>query len=139
LTVEIAGVVAAPVASPVVPIAPPTTGPVGPPLPDEPGVRRLSGADRYATAAAIVADSFPTGPVPVVFIATGETYADALAGGPAADALGGPVLPVAEAGIPAPILAELDRLDPASIVILGGAGRSATPSQASSGPSPPAR
>jgi hypothetical protein len=48
-----------------------------------------------------VADSFPTGPVPVVFIATGESYADALAGGPAADVLGGPVLPVAKAGIPA--------------------------------------
>lgn len=78
------------------------------------------GADRYATAAAIVQDSFPAGPVPVVFIATGEAFADALAGGPAADVLGGPVLPVARAGIPGPILAELDRLDPARIVILGG-------------------
>jgi beta-lactamase superfamily II metal-dependent hydrolase/putative cell wall-binding protein len=90
------------------------------PTPDEPGMKRLAGPDRYATAAAIVQDSFPAGPVPVVLIATGEAYADALAGGPAADVLGGPVLPVAKAGIPAPIRSELQRLDPARIVILGG-------------------
>ena len=83
---------------------------------------RLGGTDRYATAAAIVRDSFPAGPVPVLLVATGEAYADALAGGPAADALGGPVLPVARAGIPAPIRSELERLDPGRIVVLGGPG-----------------
>jgi len=62
------------------------------PVPDEPGTKRLAGSDRYATAAAIVQDSFPAGPVPVVFVSAGEAYADALAGGPAADMLGGPVL-----------------------------------------------
>jgi putative cell wall-binding protein/beta-lactamase superfamily II metal-dependent hydrolase len=92
------------------------------PAPDEPGTKRLAGNDRYSTAAAIVRDSYPAGPVPVIFIATGEAFADALAGGPAADVLGGPVLPVAKAGIPASILSELDRLDPARIVILGGPG-----------------
>jgi len=97
-----------------------STDPAAPPVPDQPGTKRLAGADRYATAAAIVQDSFPAGPVPVVFIATGEAFADALAGGPAADVVGGPVLPVAKVGIPGPILAELDRLDPARIVILGG-------------------
>lgn len=98
------------------------TGSAPPPVPDQPGTKRLGGADRYATAAAIVQDSFPAGPVPIVFIATGEAFADALAGGPAAAALGGPILPVAKAGIPAPILAEPDRLDPERIVILGGPG-----------------
>lgn len=102
--------------------APPPTAPAPGPLPDQPGTKRLAGTDRYSTAAAIVADSFPTGPVPVVYIATGESYADALAGGPAADVQGGPVLPVAKTGIPVPILAELDRLDPARIVVLGGPG-----------------
>ena len=92
------------------------------PVPDEPGTKRLSGADRYVTAAAIVQDSFPAGPVPVVFIATGEAFADALAGGPAADVLGGPVLPVARTGIPSPVRSELLRLKPARIVILGGVG-----------------
>jgi putative cell wall-binding protein len=104
------------------PTPPPVVGPAPPPVPDEPGTKRLAGADRYATAAAIVQDSFPAGPVPVVFIATGEAFADALAGGPAADALGGPVLPVARAGLPAPIRAELTRLQPGRIVILGGSG-----------------
>jgi putative cell wall-binding protein/beta-lactamase superfamily II metal-dependent hydrolase len=92
------------------------------PTPDEPGTKRLGGSDRYSTAAEIVRDSFPSGPVPVLFVATGEAFADALAGGPAADVLGGPVLPVAKAGIPASILDELERLDPARIVILGGPG-----------------
>ncbi len=97
-------------------------GPAPSPTPDEPGTKRLSGADRYATAARIVQDSFPAGPVPVLFIATGEAFADALAGGPAADVLGGPVLPVAKAAIPAPIRDELSRLRPARIVVLGGPG-----------------
>lgn len=92
------------------------------PSPDEPGMKRLAGNDRYATAAKIVQDSFPAGPVPVVFIATGEAFADALAGGPAADVLGGPLLPVAKASIPTSIRSELDRLNPARIVILGGPG-----------------
>jgi putative cell wall-binding protein/beta-lactamase superfamily II metal-dependent hydrolase len=92
------------------------------PTPDEPGMKRLAGADRYATAAEIVQDSFPSGPVPVLFVATGEAFADALAGGPAADVLGGPVLPVAKASIPSAIRSELSRLDPARIVILGGPG-----------------
>lgn len=90
------------------------------PPPADRGTKRLAGTDRYATAAQIVRHSFPAGPVPVVFIATGEAFADALAGGPAAHVLGGPVLPVAKAGIPASTLGELDRLNPGRIVILGG-------------------
>ena len=100
----------------------PAPQPAPGPTPDEPGTKRLAGADRYATAAAIVKGSFPAGTVPVLFVATGEQFADALAGGPAADVLGGPVLPVAKAGISAPIRSELSRLQPARIVILGGSG-----------------
>jgi putative cell wall-binding protein len=92
------------------------------PVPDQPGTKRLSGLDRYATAAAIVRDSFPDGPVPVAVVATGEAFADALAGGPAADELGGPVLPVTRTSIPAAVRTELDRLDPGRIVVLGGTG-----------------
>lgn len=84
--------------------------------------RRLAGADRYATAAAIARDAFPAGSVPVVLVATGEAYADALAGGPAADLLGGPVLPVTMTGIPAVIRSELQRLAPGRILVLGGPG-----------------
>jgi hypothetical protein len=83
-------------------------------------VDRRAGADRYATAAAISAASFAPG-VPVVFIATGQSYPDALAGGPAAAKEGGPLLLV-RSFIPLATANELQRLGPARIVVLGGAG-----------------
>jgi putative cell wall-binding protein len=82
-------------------------------------VRRLAGADRYGTAAAISADTFSPG-VPVAFIATGLHFPDALAGVPAAAKLGGPILLVSATGVPAATAAELQRLAPGRIVILGG-------------------
>jgi subtilisin family serine protease len=85
-------------------------------------VTRLYGANRYATAAAISAGlDFPAG-VPVVYIATGENFPDALAGVPAAGQDGGPLLLVNAAGIPPETGAELARLQPQRIVILGGPG-----------------
>jgi putative cell wall-binding protein len=83
------------------------------------GVVRVAGPDRFATAAALSARTFEPG-VPVVYVATGETFADALAGGPAAAVSGGPVLLVARDRVPAATAAELQRLRPASIVVLGG-------------------
>jgi putative cell wall-binding protein len=85
-------------------------------------VVRRAGNDRYATAAEISRAAFTAAPVAIAYIATGEAYPDALAGGPAAFGHGGPVLPVATSGIPAPIRAELERLKPARIVVLGGTG-----------------
>jgi putative cell wall-binding protein len=113
LSVELAGT--APVLSP-----PPTTPAT--PVPDVAGTKRLAGSDRYATAATVVADSFAGGTVPVAFVASGQGFADALAGGPAAAHLGGPVLTVTRTGIPASVRAELARLQPARIVVLGGTG-----------------
>jgi putative cell wall-binding protein len=81
-------------------------------------VDRFDGADRYATAAAISAGTFPAG-VPVVYVATGRNFPDALAGGPAAARDRGPVLLV-NGGIPAVTSAELQRLQPQRIVVLGG-------------------
>ncbi|MBI3746197.1 MAG: cell wall-binding repeat-containing protein [Chloroflexi bacterium] len=80
---------------------------------------RLSGPDRYATAAAISAATYAPG-VPVAYIATGENFADALAGAPAAGSAGGPILLVPTSSIPSVIAAELTRLQPARIVVLGG-------------------
>ncbi len=85
-----------------------------------PTVARLSGPDRYATAAAISAATFPSPPVPVAYVATGQDFPDALAGGPAAAAEGGPVLLVTRDAIPAVVAAELSRLRPAKIRVLGG-------------------
>ena len=82
-------------------------------------VTRLAGADRFATAAAISQAHFGPG-VPVVYITNGLNFPDALAGGPAAAKTGGPILPVRADAIPASIAAELGRLNPARIVVLGG-------------------
>jgi putative cell wall-binding protein len=84
-------------------------------------VTRIAGADRYATAAAISAATFAPG-VPVAYIATGRSYADALAGSVAAALAPGPMLLVPGDWVPTTVVNELSRLQPGRIVILGGAG-----------------
>ena len=96
-------------------VPPPITGDT-----DETDVTRLAGADRYATAAAISRASFDPG-VSAVYIATGTTFPDALAGAAAAARFGAPVLLVRPDELPASTAAELGRLRPGRIVILGGA------------------
>ena len=85
-----------------------------------PAVGRLAGPDRYGTAAAI-STLFQPG-VPVAFVATGENFPDALAAGPAGVRAQGPVLLVRHDSVPDATRVALDRLDPANIVVLGGAG-----------------
>lgn len=82
-------------------------------------VERLSGTDRYATAAAVSRATFAKG-VPVVYVATGGSFPDALSGGVAAGRQQGPVLLVSPTSLPEATRTELDRLDPARIVVLGG-------------------
>lgn len=84
---------------------------------DAPRIVRRSGNDRYATAAALVA-TVPT--ADTVVIATGQDFPDALAGGAAAAALGGPLLLVTKGDVPAPTREQLERLRPSRIVVLGG-------------------
>ena len=84
-----------------------------------PDIIRLSGADRYATAAAISRATFVPG-VPYVFIATGRGFPDALAGGALAAQVGAPLLLVTTSSMPAPTMAEIRRLKPAHIYVLGG-------------------
>jgi putative cell wall-binding protein/peptidoglycan/xylan/chitin deacetylase (PgdA/CDA1 family) len=79
---------------------------------------RIGGADRFETSADI-ANSFAAG-VPVVYVASGSNYPDALSGAAAAGSKGGPVLLVHQNEIPASVKAELDRLNPGRIVVLGG-------------------
>jgi putative cell wall-binding protein len=84
-----------------------------------PVLERIGGADRYAVSAAISEATF--GPArPVAYIASGEVFPDALSGSAAAGARGGPVLLVQKGVIPEVVADELDRLDPAKIVVLGG-------------------
>lgn len=82
-------------------------------------VQRIAGADRFDVAASVSQRAFPDG-APIVFIANGLTFPDALSGAPAAALQGGPVLLTTSTALPASIEAELRRLHPASIVLLGG-------------------
>jgi putative cell wall-binding protein len=84
-------------------------------------VDRVAGTDRYATAAAVSAATFPSG-VPVAYVGNGVSFPDALAGSAAGAALGGPVLLSEPTALPAATANELARLRPARIVVLGGPG-----------------
>ncbi|GAA2244332.1 cell wall-binding repeat-containing protein [Herbiconiux moechotypicola] len=82
-------------------------------------VERVDGADRFAVSAAVSARVF--GPLrPVVYIASGEVFPDALSGSAAAGRLGGPVLLVQKDGVPGAVATELARLKPLALVVLGG-------------------
>jgi putative cell wall-binding protein len=90
-----------------------------------PAVRRISGSDRYLTALAISAVAFP-GASRIVFIATGQTYPDALSAGAAAARLHAPLLlvpPVLDATHAAALSVALQRLSPTTIHIAGGPSR----------------
>lgn len=82
-------------------------------------VARVGGADRFDTAARLSAMAFGTG-VPVVFLAQGRAFPDALAAGAAAGRLEGPVLLVERDRVPPVVAAELARLRPARVVVVGG-------------------
>ena len=84
-----------------------------------PDIVRLSGPDRYATAAAISKATFVPH-VPYLFVATGRSFPDALPGGALAAQLGTPLLLVSTSSIPAPTLNEIKRLKPVEIYVLGG-------------------
>ncbi len=84
-------------------------------------VTRITGADRYATAAAASKRWYGPGVV-AAFIATGTGFADALAGTPPAAMADSPLLLVKPGSIPAATAAELQRLAPQRIYVLGGTG-----------------
>jgi putative cell wall-binding protein len=84
-------------------------------------VSRIGGAGRYEVGVGVSAGFFSPG-VPVVYIASGEVFPDAISAGPAAALGRGPVLLVPKDNIPDVVAAELDRLHPAHIVVVGGPG-----------------
>ena len=80
---------------------------------------RVSGDDRYATAVAISQRAFPVS-APVVYIASGATFPDALGAGPAASVQGGPLLLTSPDTLPSIVRDEVERLAPSTIVVVGG-------------------
>ncbi len=103
-------------------------------LPDA-SVQRLSGESRFATAAAVSQDitgelgGIDTGTdtstgggerVPLVYLASGRDFPDALSASPAAAGAGAPLLLTEPDVLPDVTRTELQRLNPERVVIVGG-------------------
>ncbi len=82
-------------------------------------VDRVYGSDRYQTAVAVAQNAFPTS-APIVFVASGSSFPDALSAAPAATKLGGPVLLTEPSFLPAAVSAEIASLHPSKVVVVGG-------------------
>jgi hypothetical protein len=88
----------------------------------EAGPQRATGPDRFASAAAVSAMTFAPG-VAVAYIAYAYNYPDALAAAAAAGTVHGPVLLVNTTLPISPYTtAELTRLKPQKIIVVGGPG-----------------
>ena len=83
------------------------------------GAQRVAGADRYGTAAALSAASFAPG-VPVAYLVAGSGFADAVSAAPAAARDHSPVLLTRTDILPPATIAELIRLAPGRVVLVGG-------------------
>jgi cell wall-associated protease len=85
-----------------------------------PGVSRIAGADRYATATAGVRQTWTTG-ADTVYLASGTTFPDGLAVGPLAAKTSSPLLLVPPCELPATVADALRDLGPSRLVVVGGA------------------
>lgn len=90
---------------------------------------RLAGASRFETGVAVSGTQFPgtpgssdhpSNPVPVIYVANGLNYPDALSAGPAAIVQNGGILLIRPDAIPNAVQTELRRLEPERIVVVGG-------------------
>jgi len=89
-----------------------------PTAPTAPTWERLQGADRYATSVSVAGKYAPG--VPVLYIASGENFPDALSAAPAAAVQGGPLLLTKPTVLTDNVRKEIIRLAPRLIVVAGG-------------------
>jgi putative cell wall-binding protein len=82
-------------------------------------VARIAGQDRFATSARI-AHEFTT--ADTVFVANGLGFPDALSAAPAAAFLHAPLLLTLKDSLPAVVKAQIQRLQPDTIYVVGGTG-----------------
>lgn len=82
-------------------------------------LERIAGADRYIVSAAVSATKFSPS-APVVYVASGEVFPDALSASAVAGAQGAPVLLTGRQALPPAVHDELVRLQPKRIVVVGG-------------------
>lgn len=85
-------------------------------------VTRVAGPDRYATAVRVSQSGYAANAPATVYVAVGSNFPDGLAGGPVAGLAPGPLLLVPSNALPASVSAELQRLSPSKVVILGSSG-----------------
>ncbi len=83
-----------------------------------PPPERIAGPDRYQTAARVSEQAYPDG-ADTAYLVTGEGFVDGLMAGPAAAQEGGPLLLTPRSALAPATAAELDRLDPSTVVIVG--------------------
>jgi hypothetical protein len=90
--------------------------------PFAPEVVRLGGPTRIDTAVEVSRDAFPDGTARTVVLARADDFPDAVAGGPLAVALDGPILLSGRDVVPDATRAEIDRVlaDDGEVVLLGG-------------------
>lgn len=84
-----------------------------------PTVSRVAGADRYATSVQVAEDGFPNS-APVVYVATGTNFPDALSAAAAAAVSGGPLLLTSPTSLPVSVRTEIEALHPTTIKVIGG-------------------
>ncbi len=87
-------------------------------LPAQGDVARLAGSNRYATAVEVSRNSYESATTAV--LVTGQDYPDALASGPLAYALDGPILLTGTNSLNPRTASELTRLGVSQVIILGG-------------------
>ncbi len=80
---------------------------------------RIGGATRYETATALSTSTYAS--ATTVYVAVGDNFPDALAAGAQASLRQAPILLTRSSGLPDATAAELARLDPDTIYVLGGA------------------
>ncbi len=83
-----------------------------------PYLPRYGGANRYDTSALLVSKFVKS--ATIVYVASGEHFPDALAAGPIAAQDSAPLLLVRQSAIPTAVTAELKRLSPVEIRVVGG-------------------
>lgn len=85
---------------------------------NHPAVEVLAGRDRYATAIAVSRTGWPSA-APAAVLATGEDYPDALTAATLAGTVGGPLLLTPTATLHPATAAELRRLRPRTVYVIG--------------------
>ena len=106
-----------------------TTADLGGPLSSTVG--RVAGGNRIETAVALSQENYPDG-ADVAIVAAAGAFPDALSAGPLADALDASILLTGSDDVPPVVRAELERLAPTEIIVIGGTA--AIPEECGGGP-----